>query len=182
MTRSIRSRPALSLLLLVLTAGVVFLLSGCAPAPEETVTRGQEDADHEHGDQPPGTDHHEHGEDADHPEGEDGRSVRSRIHTYEIRGEIVELPDPADPLSGFYVRHEAIDEWVGMDGEVDLMDSMTMPFPLADDLSLEGIEAGDKVLFTLRVAYDDDPTFQVTHIEKLPDDTVLELRSARSSE
>lgn len=191
MNRLIRSRPFLSLLLLALTAGVVFLLSGCAPPPE-AATQEQGDPSHDPGDHDPehGEDaSHTHGDDAGHTHGDDAGhmhaaegTARSQVHTYDIRGEIVELPDPEDPLSGFYVRHEAIDEWVSMEGEIDPMDSMTMPFPLADDLSLEGIAAGDKVLFTLRVAYDDDPTFQVTRIEKLPDDTVLELRNARRDE
>jgi len=164
--RILTSRAVLSLLLLVLTAGVVFLLSGCTPASDEAATR-------EYG----------QGEPAEAaPEAEGVAPAGSEVHSYDIRGEIVELPDPGDPLSGLYIHHEAVDGWVSMEGEVVGMDSMTMPFPVADDLSFEGIEAGDKVTFTLQVAYDGDPTFQVTRVEKLPDDTELDFRSARPPE
>ena len=164
MNRLISSRSILSLLLLLLTAGVVFLLTGCqGTAPEEGTADSadrREGAVHETGDGEP----------------------TSETRVYAVRGLIQELPDPQDPLSGLYIRHEAIDDWVGMDGEIQGMDSMTMPFPVADDVTFEGIEIGDEVTFTLEVNYDADPAVQVTEVTRLPEDTELEFRSARPPE
>jgi hypothetical protein len=166
MNRLLSSRSILSLLLLVLTAGVVFLLTGCRGATQEA---GASSAAHEGAP----------GEPAAAPT--DG-SDSSGTHVYTVRGQIEELPDPEDPLSGLYIRHEAVDDWIGIDGEVQGMDSMTMPFPVAEDVTFEGIEPGDKVTFTLEVDYDADPAVQVTGVRKLPDDTELEFRSARPPE
>jgi hypothetical protein len=166
MNRLLSPRSILSLLLLVLTAGVVFLLAGCRGGTQET---GASAASH---DGAPGE-----------PTGATTEgSGSSGTHVYTVRGQIQELPDPRDPLSGLYIRHEAIDDWIGIDGEVQGMDSMTMPFPVAEDVTFEGIETGDKVTFTLEVNYDADPAVQVTGVHKLPDDPELEFRSARPPE
>ena len=90
-----------------------------------------------------------------------------------MRGQVTALPDPSDPLSNLRLRHEAVDDFVGMDGEVVGMDSMNMPFPVAEGLSLEGLEVGDPVVFTLEVDWDGDPAYQVTRIERLPEGTEL---------
>jgi len=165
MNRFLSPRSILSLLLVLLTAGVVFLLGGCHGGDS-----GADETDQVHeaggpGDENPG----------DLVDGE--QQEETRIYT--VRGEIQEVPDPEDPLSGLYIRHEAVDDFVGMDGEIQGMDSMTMPFPAAEDLTFEGIEPGDKIEFTLEVSYDADPILQVTEIRKLPDDTELKLRQAR---
>ncbi len=97
---------------------------------------------------------------------------------YEVRGEVVRLPDPAEPMSDLALRHEAIDRFVGMDGEVVGMDSMTMPFPVAPDVPLAGIAVGDKVRFTLRVDWDEEPFYQITRLEKLPAETQLHFGPA----
>lgn len=163
-------RAILSLLLLVLTAGVVFLLTGCgggAPGGDTPETSAESSSHDGDGERNGGT--------------MDG-SGSAEPHTFLVRGVIRELPDPRDPLSGLYIRHEAIDDWVGMDGEIQPMDSMTMPFPVSDDVTFEGIETGDKVTFTLVVDYDADPAIEVTEVQKLPADTELEFRSARPPE
>jgi len=155
-----RLRSLLSLLLLLLTAGVLFLIGGCAGDGENGVraeTEGSEKA-------------------ATSDAKSEGETPE--VHTYRVRGEIKELPDPNDPLSGLYIRHEAIDEFVTMEGEVRGMDAMTMPFMVADQVSFEGIEVGDKVAFTLTVSWDADPSIQVTEVDKLPTDTQLDFRKA----
>lgn len=186
MHRLLHSRSVLTLLLVLLTAGVVFLLGGCQGGDA-----GHDMADHAHGEGDPedhvheAQDDHTHGEHGGHSLGdpaEDLPASMSETRSYTVRGEVKELPDPEDPLSGLYIRHEAIDGFVGMDGEVQGMDSMTMPFPAAEDLTFEGIEPGNKIEFTLEVNYDADPVFQVTEMFKLPDDTELVLRSARPPE
>lgn len=163
--RRSRLRPLLSLLLLILTAGVLFLIGGCAgDGQDESGTS----AEPESSEAPAVASDAEAASGGETPE----------IYTYRVRGEIKELPDPNDPLSGLYIRHEAIDEFVTMEGEVRGMDSMTMPFMVADPVSFEGIEVGDKVAFTLTVSWDADPSIQVTEVEKLPADTQLEFRKA----
>lgn len=170
------SRTLLSLLLLLLTAGLLFLLDGCSrsgdggePGASETsgATAGEGGEEGLSGTAGEG----EEGGEADTED-----EVEARI--YEVRAEIVELPDPEDPLSGLFLHHEAIDGFVNIDNEVRGMDSMTMPFPVADGLDFEGLEVGDQVRFTLLVDYEADPQFQVTSIEALPEDTELEFRRA----
>lgn len=162
------SRSVLSVLLLLLTAGLLFLLNGCGQGEGtgEPETTGPETA------AVPAPE----GADAGEAAGGEG-AVEARA--YQVRGEIQELPDPEDPLSGLFIRHEAIDDFVNIDNEVRGMDSMTMPFPVAEDLDFEGVEVGDKVIFTLVVDYEADPQFQVTAIEPLPEDTEIEFRRAQ---
>ena len=85
---------------------------------------------------------------------------------YTVRGEITQLPEGDGPLT---VRHEAIPDFVSIDGEVVGMDAMTMPFPLADGVSLDGIDAGDPVEFDLEVRWEGSPPYRITRIEELPE-------------
>ena len=100
--------------------------------------------------------------------------------TYRVRALVRQLPDPESPGSQFLVRHEAIDDLVGFDGEVGGMDAMTMPFPLVDDGLLDGVEPGDKVTLVLEVDWPADIPVRVVDLEPLPDDTELEFRAART--
>lgn len=76
-----------------------------------------------------------------------------RKDRYTVRGQVAMLPTPGNPASEFQVRHEAIPHFVGQDGELG-MDTMTMPFPLADGLVLPSVKVGDKVELTFEVDYD----------------------------
>lgn len=154
-------RPLLSLLLLLLTAGVIFIL-GCGGEPAGDAAEPSSSSAAENA---------ENGAEA--ASSEQAGDAADGVAVYHVRGEILELPDPDDPLSGLYIRHEAIDNFRNMDGEVSGMDSMTMAFPAAEDLTFEGIEVGDKVSFELTVDYSGDPVFQVTSMEALPEDTEL---------
>jgi Cu/Ag efflux protein CusF len=100
------------------------------------------------------------------------------VQTYQVRGEIAGLPDPNDPSKEFLIHHEAIGRFTGIDGDVVGMDSMTMPFPLAEGLSLAGLAVGDKVRFTLEVEWDGDPPYRITRIDKLPPDSALDFGAA----
>lgn len=100
------------------------------------------------------------------------------VFRYETRGVVVRLPDPADPLTDLVIRHEAIDDFRGIDGEVVGMNSMSMAFPVADGVDLAGVEPGAKVAFTLEVEWEDEPPYRVTRIEALPADTELDFRQA----
>lgn len=95
------------------------------------------------------------------------------VQRYEVRGEVTRLPSAGvDALS---VRHEAMPGFVGIDGEVVGMESMTMPFPVGEGVELDGVEVGDKVGFTLEVEWEGDPPYRITRVEELGADTVLDL-------
>lgn len=70
------------------------------------------------------------------------------------------------------VHHEAIAEWLRPDGTKG-MNSMTMPFPLADGVSLDGITIGDIVELTVIQYLGDKVPYRVSSIRKLPADTTL---------
>lgn len=98
---------------------------------------------------------------------------------YTVRGQVRQLPDPATPGSGLYLSHEAIDDWAGRSGEIEGMDSMTMPFEVADGVSLEGIEIADVIEFTLHVDWEADTPVEITRIRELPAGTRLVFREAK---
>lgn len=95
-------------------------------------------------------------------------------HVYTVRGEIVSLPEAGNPRADLRIKHEAIDNYRRGDKVVG-MNAMTMPFPVAEGVSLEGLAVGDKVEFVFEVQM---PQYQITRITKLPADTVLEFRKA----
>lgn len=100
---------------------------------------------------------------------------RGRNHT--VRAEVTQVPSPSN--SELYLRHEAIDDWAGRDGKVQGMDTMTMGFAVADSVSLEGIQPGDKIEATLHVDWQADMPVEITALRELPPDTKLVFREAR---
>ena len=98
--------------------------------------------------------------------------------TYTVRGQVVQVPEAGNPASSFQVYHEAIDGFVGRDGQITGMDPMTMPFPLAKGVSLEDVKIGDPVEFTLEVDWNAEPPVKVTKLSELPAGTKLEYRAA----
>lgn len=90
---------------------------------------------------------------------------------YEVRGELIRLPVGDRPMQ---IRHEAIPNFRNMQGEVVGMDAMTMPFPVAPGVSLDGLAVGDRVRFDFEVRWGGRPPYQIVRIEKLPEGTVLE--------
>ncbi len=95
--------------------------------------------------------------------------------TYQVRGVLQSLPNPATGAGQLRIRHEAVPDLVGVSGEVEGMAAMTMPFPVAAEVDLTGFAAGDLVLFDLRVDWEAARPVAVTAIEKLPAEIVLEL-------
>ncbi len=97
---------------------------------------------------------------------------------YTVRGEVRALPDPANPASELMIRHESIAHFRGPGGKLG-MNTMTMPFPVAEGVSLDGIAVGDVVEFTFEVDFDtekDRPSaFRLTEIRRLPEGTALEF-------
>lgn len=92
-----------------------------------------------------------------------GGEPPTAARVYRVGAHIARLPTAADPL--LYLDHEAIPTFVGPSGEVEGMAAMTMPFQLADGVSLAGFAAGDPVMATLRVDWAAGQPVVVTAIE-----------------
>lgn len=87
---------------------------------------------------------------------------------YTVNGRIEQLPDPAVKGSMLQVHHDDIPDFVSREGKVVGMNSMTMPFPPAPGVSLEGLAVGDEVELTFEVRWDRIPFQQATAIRKRP--------------
>ena len=93
--------------------------------------------------------------------------------SYRSRGVVYQVP--AAPGGELVLYHEAVPEFVDRKGERSGMDSMAMPFAVPADVSLDGIEKGDKVEFAFEVRWKGAPTLVVTELRELPADTELQL-------
>jgi Cu/Ag efflux protein CusF len=91
--------------------------------------------------------------------------------TYSARGQVVEMP--ASRNGEMTVHHESVPGFRDRKGNPSHMDSMAMPFAVADGVSLDGIADGDKVAFTFEVRWKTEPALRITRLEKLPADTAL---------
>lgn len=99
--------------------------------------------------------------------------------TYTVRGQVTQLPDPANPGTGLYLNHEAIDQFMSRDGEVVGMDPMTMSFQVDEKLPLQDIQVGDVIEFDLRVDWGADTEVEIVRIRELPAGTKLQFRAAQ---
>lgn len=98
--------------------------------------------------------------------------------SYSVRGEVVALPDARRPDDRqLRVRHESIPDFVGFEGEVVGMASMSMPFPLAADVDLEGVEPGDPVEMTFEVRWEGSPPIRIVELRELPPGTELDFET-----
>ena len=106
-----------------------------------------------------------------------GREASGR--DYVVRGQVRQLPGPAGSAHELSISHEAVDDWTTRDGVVQGMDPMTMPFEVAEGVSLEGIEVGDVIEFTLHVDWGADTEVEITRVHELPAGTKLVFREAK---
>ncbi|NJL29440.1 MAG: copper-binding protein [Thermoanaerobaculia bacterium] len=86
---------------------------------------------------------------------------------YTVRGEIRRLPAAGKTPRELWLHHEDIPDFKDSKGEVVGMEAMTMPFPLADEVSLEGVAIGNHVEFVLEVRWNGKPPVVVSRLEKL---------------
>lgn len=87
---------------------------------------------------------------------------------YTVAGEIVRLPDAGRPDGAeIYIRHAAIPDFVDSTGEVVGMESMTMGFPLSDEVPLAGLAVGDRIEFDLSVSWEGSPPVEITRVVEL---------------
>lgn len=98
--------------------------------------------------------------------------------TYTLRGIVRQLPDPAKAAAQLQIQHEEIPHFVGWDGKVVGMQEMTMPFPLAPGVSLQGIAVGDAVEFTFET-FRSAKRYHLSRIAKLPPGEQPKLKGAR---
>ena len=104
-----------------------------------------------------------------------GEAAGAGVKVYTVRGQITQLPDPERPGSQLMVHHEMIPDFENAEGEVVGMNAMIMPFPLAEGLSLEGFEPGDKVEMTFEMRFKPKTFYEVTELSALPAETELDL-------
>lgn len=100
-------------------------------------------------------------------EGEDTTVVQR----YEVDGILAQLP--SGPGTELMIRHVAIPEFVSASGDTVGMDAMTMGFPPADDLDLEGFAPGDSIRFVFEVRWGGEKPLRLTAMEHLPPGTEL---------
>lgn len=94
---------------------------------------------------------------------------------YEVRGLVRQVKEQSIGRTQLSIHHEAMPEFVGIQGEVEGMKSMTMPFTVAETVDLEGVAPGTKVLFQLTVDWSAPEPALITGIEVLPEDFELQL-------
>jgi len=104
---------------------------------------------------------------------------------YTVRGAIAQLPTDG-PVAELQIHHEPIPDFRDRNGVVREfedgstgMREMVMPFPVAEGVSLEGFDNGDKVEFDFEVTWGATP-YQVTAIRELPADTELNLGASEA--
>lgn len=105
-------------------------------------------------------------------------SAARLVHVYHVRGRVVSLPDASDPASELRIYHEAIDDFKNAEGGATPMKAMTMSFPPAPGVSLEGLAAGDPVEFVFEMQWEPTVAMSTTSIKKLAADTVLSIDSS----
>lgn len=100
----------------------------------------------------------------------------------DILGVVATVPVAGKPGSEFKIHHEHIPGFKSKDGVVFVaadgvpgMKSMVMAFPLGPGISLDGIEAGDKVRFSFEVNWGGSPPWRVTALEEIDADTVIDF-------
>ena len=109
----------------------------------------------------------------------DSEEPSQPVRRYPVRAEIVRVPEK--PGGYLTVRHEAVDDFVDVTGELVGMSSMVMEFPVARGASIEGLKVGDKIEATLVVDFTRGYG-ELDHIKKLPRSTALQFRKARRRE
>lgn len=86
------------------------------------------------------------------------------VQTYDVAGIVTRLPDGAG--TELMVRHDAIDDFVNAEGDTIGMRSMTMGFPVADNLDLAQISAGDSVSIRFTVRWGQPRPLELIAIER----------------
>ena len=84
------------------------------------------------------------------------------VQVYDVRGIVAQLP--SGPGTELMIEHEEIPHFVGASGDTVGMNEMTMGFPVAEGVSLEGFAVGDSVQFTFEVRWSGKPPLRLTRM------------------
>lgn len=178
-----RLLDALRISMIGLSVGV-FAIGGCSGSSNN------HDADHDHADHGDHEDHADeasHDEHAGHDHSDDGDEARMDMYTG-VRGELKSMPTDGIAGDDAKIRHTQIVDFKAADGSIPVtadgiagMRSMTMPFPMADGVSLDGYSMGDKVEFDFAVSWDGGrASWEVTRIEKLDQSIEIDYENVKS--
>lgn len=92
--------------------------------------------------------------------------------SYTTQGRVVMIKTPGSPASGLKIHHEAIPNFVDGQGKVVGMPSHPMDFPrVAPGIDADALKVGDAVRFTFDVTWQPSPTWVISDLDHLPDDT-----------
>ena len=103
---------------------------------------------------------------------------------YTVRGAVISLPDPDNPLSELQIHHEPIPAFKANYNETTPtgMNAMVMPFPPGEGVSIDSLTPGDKVTVTFTVEYNEDNgsvvDWHATSFAPLAPDTELHFGTA----
>lgn len=109
----------------------------------------------------------------------------ANVIVYETRGRVEVLPDPTIPMSDFLVHHEPIPGFKANYDETTPsgMNSMVMPFPPAEGVSLATVSVNDILTLRFQVEYHPEngsvSGMSLLSFEELPSDTELDLGRVR---
>jgi len=94
-------------------------------------------------------------------------------HIYTTRGVVERLPARND--AHILILHQEVPGFVGMDGAITTMESMSMPFALAGGVSMAEVKEGTKVEFTFEVRCKGAEPLLITALRPLPAETTLDF-------
>lgn len=94
---------------------------------------------------------------------------------YTVRGTVNKLPAAEGGDKNMYIRHAAIPDYKNEAGEAVGMMAMTMPFPVAEGVSLAGLEEGDPVEFTFTMRWKPTGHYEIVEITELPAGTEIDF-------
>lgn len=86
------------------------------------------------------------------------------VQTYRVEGVIAQLP--AGPGTELMIRHAEIPDFVDATGDTVGMSAMTMGFPLAEGLALDGFAPGDSVDIVFEVRWNQPRPLALTEIQR----------------
>lgn len=111
--------------------------------------------------------------------GEAAVAAADPVERYTVLGTVSKLPE-ASGDTNLYLRHAAIPDYKNEAGVAVGMKAMTMPFPLAEGVSIEGLEVGDPVEFTFTMRWTPTGSYEIVEIVELPAGTEIDFDGASS--